>query len=104
MKSQLHIDWLRALLIFLFQLTEYARLHGYDLFVDYESNSPRGTTWLKFDMVERVIKADQHDWIWYLDFDTLITNTSISLTNLIDENLSNVTISKDIDLLVTDDW
>lgn len=55
-------------------------------------------------MVERVIKADQHDWIWYLDLDTLITNTSISLTNLIDENLSNVTMSKDIDLLVTDDW
>ncbi|KAJ5319369.1 uncharacterized protein N7506_012073 [Penicillium brevicompactum] len=81
----------------------YARLHGYDLFVDYESNSSRGTTWLKFDMVERVIKANQHDWVWYLDFDTLITNTSVSLTNLISENLANVTMPNDIDLLVTDD-
>ncbi|KAJ5812242.1 hypothetical protein N7474_008543 [Penicillium riverlandense] len=54
-------------------------------------------------MVERVIKAGQHDWIWYMDFDTLITNTSISLTDLINENLAKATEPDTIDFLVTDD-
>ncbi|KAJ6049414.1 hypothetical protein N7444_006130 [Penicillium canescens] len=81
----------------------YARLHGYDLFIDYESYSTRGTTWLKFDMVERVINAGQHDWIWYMDFDTLITNHSMSLTNLIYEYLAKAPMPDTIDFLVTDD-
>lgn len=55
-------------------------------------------------MVERIIRARQHDWIWYIDFDILITNYDMSLTKLIDESLANTTMSDAIDFLVTDDW
>lgn len=60
--------------------------------------------WHKFDMAERVIKAGTHDWIWWMDFDTLITNTSLPLTDIINESLENVTNPADVDFLVTNDW
>lgn len=99
----LHIDistkgWLNSL------SADYASLQGYDLYIDYGSDSTRGTTWLKFDMIERVIQARQHDWIWYIDFDILITNKSLSLTNVIHENLAKTAMPDMIDFLVTDDW
>ncbi|KAJ5548849.1 hypothetical protein N7513_006083 [Penicillium frequentans] len=54
-------------------------------------------------MVERIIKAGKHDWVWYLDFDTLITNTNMSLTNIINQSLANSTMPDAIDFLVTND-
>jgi mannan polymerase II complex MNN10 subunit len=83
---------------------DYTRLHGYDFIMDYESNSSRGTTWLKFDMIERLIKGGQYDWIWWLDFDTLFTNMTIPVTDIIQESLSNVTNPDDVDFLLTNDW
>jgi mannan polymerase II complex MNN10 subunit len=47
---------------------------GYSLFVDWEAPEKRGVMWHKFTMAERVIAAGQHDWIWWIDFDTLFTN------------------------------
>jgi mannan polymerase II complex MNN10 subunit len=81
----------------------YVKRHRYDLFVDYESHAERGTTWLKFDMIERLIQAKQHDWIWWMDFDTLITNTTMKLEDVISETLANSTKPDNIDFLVTDD-
>lgn len=72
--------------------------------MDYESHAERGTTWLKFDMIERLIQAKQHDWIWWMDFDTLITNTTMKLEDVISETLANSTKPDNIDFLVTDDW
>jgi len=54
-------------------------------------------------MVERLIKKDKWEWIWWLDFDTLITNTEIKVTDIIDETLRNATNPDDIDVLVTHD-
>ncbi|KAF2806014.1 uncharacterized protein BDZ99DRAFT_394842 [Mytilinidion resinicola] len=83
--------------------SRYAQRYGYDLIVDYESHAERGTTWLKFDMVERLIKEKQHDWIWWMDFDTLITNTDIKVVDIIRDSLANVTTPADVDFLLTDD-
>ncbi|KAG2000819.1 hypothetical protein GB937_010801 [Aspergillus fischeri] len=84
-------------------LLDYAQLHGYDLHVDYESHSTRGTTWLKFDMIERLINTSQYDWIWWIDFDTLITNTTMSLADIISESLASSSVPDMIDFIVTDD-
>jgi mannan polymerase II complex MNN10 subunit len=54
-------------------------------------------------MVERLIKKGTYDWIWWLDVDTLITNTEIKLADIIDETLKNVTNPDEIDWLVTHD-
>jgi mannan polymerase II complex MNN10 subunit len=55
-------------------------------------------------MIERVINARTHDWVWWMDFDTLITNTSMPLTDIIAESLGNVTEPAEVDFLVNNDW
>ncbi len=83
----------------------YAKKHGYDLVIDYEGKEGiPGLMWHKFVMVERLIRARQHDWIWWVDFDTLITNGDIKLVDIIRDSLTNVTAPNDIDLLLTADW
>lgn len=48
---------------------DYARRHGYDFIVDYESHTDRAVVFWKFDMAQRLIKEGRYDWIWWLDFD-----------------------------------
>ncbi|KAH7408237.1 galactosyl transferase GMA12/MNN10 family-domain-containing protein [Phaeosphaeria sp. MPI-PUGE-AT-0046c] len=80
----------------------YARRHGYDLIVDYEQHNDVVMFW-KFDMAERLIKSGKYDWLWWMDFDTLITNTDTKVTDVIDEELKNVTNPDEIDYLITHD-
>jgi mannan polymerase II complex MNN10 subunit len=54
--------------------------------------------------MERLIKAEKWDWLWWVDFDTLITNTDIKVLDVIEETLRNVTNPEDIDVLTTHDW
>lgn len=79
------------------------RRHGYDLIVDYESHTEHAVVYWKFDMAERLIKSGKYDWIWWMDFDTLITNTDIKVADIIDEELRNATNPDDIDYLFTHD-
>ena len=83
--------------------TDYARRHGYDFIVDYESHTDRAVVFWKYNMAERLIKTGRYDWIWWLDFDTLVTNTDIRVTDIIEEELKNVTNPDAIDYLVTHD-
>lgn len=54
-------------------------------------------------MLERLIRKGTYDWVWWLDVDTLITNTEIKLTDIIDEALANVTNPQEIDWLINHD-
>jgi hypothetical protein len=60
--------------------------------------------WHKFDMVRKVINTSDHDWVWWMDFDTLITNTDIKLQDIISEALANATDPDQVDWLFTPDW
>jgi mannan polymerase II complex MNN10 subunit len=82
---------------------DYARRHGYDFITDYEAHTPRGTTYWKFNMMERLIATEKWDWIWWLDFDTLITNTDIKVHDIIAETLANATDPDNIDFLTSHD-
>lgn len=57
----------------------------------------------KFDMAERLIKSGKYDWLWWMDFDTLITNTDTKLTDVIEEELKNAANPDEIDYLITHD-
>jgi mannan polymerase II complex MNN10 subunit len=83
--------------------TDYARRQGYDFIIDYETHAERGIMWWKFEMLSRAIKENKYDWLWWLDFDTLITNTNIKLSDVIEESLANVTNPNEIDYLLTHD-
>ena len=60
--------------------------------------------WYKFVMIERLIQEGRHDWIWWIDFDTLITNGDIKLEDVVQEALADVTQPDDINMLLTADW
>lgn len=85
-------------------MTDYAKKHGYDLFVDYEQDNKRGLMWHKFEMVQQVVNTSNYDWVWWMDFDTLITNTNTKLESIIGEALANATEPEEIDWLFTPDW
>jgi mannan polymerase II complex MNN10 subunit len=54
-------------------------------------------------MTERLINTGKYDWIWWLDFDTLITNTDLKVTDIIEEELKNATNPEEVDYLFTHD-
>ncbi|KAF4240821.1 hypothetical protein CNMCM8980_004933 [Aspergillus fumigatiaffinis] len=54
-------------------------------------------------MIERLIIQDEYDWIWWIDYDSLITNTDIKLEDLINDSLASVSDPDRIDLLLTPD-
>jgi hypothetical protein len=60
--------------------------------------------WHKIKMIERLITQEKYDWIWWIDYDTLITNTETKLEDLIDDSLASVSDPERIDLLLTPDW
>lgn len=82
----------------------YARLHGYDFIVEYEMHHERGVGFWKFAMLERLIQSGEYDWLWWMDFDTLITNTEIKVEDVIAETLASVEKPDDIDYMFTHDW
>jgi mannan polymerase II complex MNN10 subunit len=62
--------------------------------------------WHKFNMLEAAIETNKYDWIWWIDFDTLITNTTVELADIVLESLANETLARQekIDFLFTADW
>jgi mannan polymerase II complex MNN10 subunit len=85
-------------------MSDYANLHHYDFIIDMEANNQRGLMWHKFDMVQRVINGSQHDWVWWIDFDTLVMNHKIKVENIIADALAEVSNPDKIDFLFTPDW
>jgi mannan polymerase II complex MNN10 subunit len=60
--------------------------------------------WHKLEMIERAIASEKYDWIWWIDFDTLITNMAIRLEDIILEALGSRTDPHAVNLLLTADW
>ncbi|KAF2397760.1 hypothetical protein EJ06DRAFT_481612 [Trichodelitschia bisporula] len=81
----------------------YANKHGYDFIVDFDQHAERGLMWHKFEMVERLIDGGQHDWIWWMDFDTLITNMTMKLTDVIADAIKETPDPDAIDWIFTPD-
>lgn len=83
----------------------YAKKHNYTLVVDFETDRDlRSSMWHKLNMIERLIHGNKHDWIWWIDFDTLVTNGNIRLEDIIADEIANTTNPNDIELLLTPDW
>lgn len=60
--------------------------------------------WHKLNMFENAIKQDRYDWIWWIDFDTLITNTNVKLEDIIEESIQKHSDPDSVDLILTADW
>ena len=62
--------------------------------------------WHKFDMMERTIAAGTADWMWWVDFDTLITNSTVRVADIVSEVLDEAGEGKGkgVDLIISKDW
>ena len=60
--------------------------------------------WHKLDMMERTIAAGTADWMWWIDFDTLITNMTVKLSDIITQSLEEIGGGEGVNLLVSKDW
>lgn len=78
----------------------YADTHQYDLRVDFAGSG----FWHKLNMVEDAIKLNRYDWIWWIDFDTLITNTTTKITDIIEETLQKHPNPAAVSMILTQDW
>ena len=78
----------------------YAKKHHYDFKFDLEGNG----FWHKLDMVEQVIKEEKSDWMFWIDFDTLITNSTIKVEDIINETLAAHKNPDKVDMIFTPDW
>ncbi|KAJ5454064.1 uncharacterized protein N7458_005020 [Penicillium daleae] len=77
----------------------YAGKHGYHLEFDWFGDG----YWHKLDMMEQLIAHAKYDWIWWIDYDTLITNTDTKLEDLIEGSLASVSDPNRINFLLTSD-
>lgn len=73
--------------------TEYAVKHNYDLVFDFEPSSGHGKSWDKLnitrDTIQKVLSGEgQYQWVWMLDYDTLITNSAVKLEELVEKALA----------------
>jgi len=78
----------------------YTQKHGYHLEFDWVGDG----FWHKLNMIDRLIKQNKYNWIWWIDFDTLITNTTVKLEDLIEESLATAPDPNQIDMILTPDW
>ncbi|KAI9792846.1 MAG: hypothetical protein M1833_001005 [Piccolia ochrophora] len=77
----------------------YAKKNDYDFKFDYEGDG----FWHKFKMVENIVAEQKYDWIWWLDFDALITNTTVKLEDIIHEALEGHKDPDSVDMILTPD-
>lgn len=86
----------------------YARLHNYTFISEFEAVDEISPIWYKFTLLQRLIEEGGFDWLWWLDFDTLITNMKIDIADIVDETLKGVEgnggKASEIDFLLTHDW
>lgn len=74
---------------------EYATKHSYDLIWNFTAPtapSNYAKHWDKLDMIRDATQdtlsgKKQYEWLWMLDYDTIITNPSITIEKIIEESL-----------------
>ena len=84
-------------------ITNYCELHGYSLFVDKHEDrvvedKPEGwkIAYGKFIATRNVFKDNKFKWLFYIDVDSLIMNTSIKLESIIDDNYSFIVLDHEV--------
>lgn len=60
--------------------------------------------WHKLNMIEYLIRTEEFDWIWWIDYDTVITNTETKLEDVILDALRSAEKADEIDFILTADW
>jgi mannan polymerase II complex MNN10 subunit len=84
-------------------LTNYCELHGYSLCIDKHEDrvvKNKPDSWKiaygKFIATQDIFKHNKFKWLFYIDVDSLVMNTSIKLESIIDDNYSFIVLNHEI--------
>jgi hypothetical protein len=69
-------------------IQNYCDLHGYTLIAHKVNDFNRHPAWYKISKSIEILKNEDFDWVFFIDLDCLIMNTTIKLETIIDENYS----------------
>ncbi|CAK1362353.1 hypothetical protein CB0940_02383 [Cercospora beticola] len=89
----------------------YAAKQGYDIIWDLEKNHKYTKDWDRLTAMEKVIRGklkgdNSYEWIWWSDYDSIITNSSVKLENIVEDALAEIEDSSrrsQIDIIMTPD-
>lgn len=80
---------------------------------DFEPNPGYGKSWDKLnitrDTIQRTLVGEKsYEWVWMLDLDTLIMNSSVTLEDFVERSLEygerEGKKREDIHMILTRDW
>ena len=80
-------------------IKQYCDLHGYTLISHKIENIDNGRSpqWQKIQVSIDVLKTNQFKWLFFLDTDCLIMNSTIKLESIIDDNYSFIVSAHNIE-------
>jgi hypothetical protein len=84
-------------------LKKYCDLHGYTFHPHKIENVQNGRLpqWQKIDVTLNILKSNKYKWVFYLDTDCLIMNSSIKLESFIDDKHSFIVPTLNVDAVDT---
>jgi mannan polymerase II complex MNN10 subunit len=77
-------------------IKNYCELHGYTLIEHKTELTERTPHWSKISESIKILKSNNFDWVFFIDLDCLIMNTTIKLETIIDDNYSFIVPSHGI--------
>jgi hypothetical protein len=77
---------------------QYCDLHGYTLISHKIENIDNGRSpqWQKIQVSIDILKTNKFKWLFFLDTDCLIMNSTIKLESIIDDNYSFIVLNHEI--------
>jgi hypothetical protein len=79
-------DLLKVLNLLINSLT---KTNNYDYILRTNSKTERAPTWEKIDIIKELILTNKYDYIFWMDTDSIFTNFSIKIENIINNVGSN---------------
>jgi mannan polymerase II complex MNN10 subunit len=90
---------------------KYTKKHGYDMIWSFdrsEGNYPKD--WDRLKEMEKAIRGklngeNAYEWIWWIDYDLIVTNSSITLESVVEQALAPYSPAErdQIDMIITPD-
>jgi hypothetical protein len=82
-------------------IQQYCEIHGYTLIPHKVENFDRHASWAKISKSIEILKNDNFDWLFFIDLDCLIMNSTIKLETIIDEKYSFIVPSHNVPAIDT---
>lgn len=82
-------------------IKQYCEIHGYSLIPYKVESFDRHASWYKISKSIDILENEDFDWVFFIDLDCIIMNTTIKLETIIDEKYSFIVPSHNVPAIDT---